>query len=148
MITLMTKQHLDEVMRLEEELFTSPWTREAFEYELEENPFSHHAVLEMDGQIAGYCGLWCLFDRAEIANIAVAKAFQRRHLALRLMDWMEKKAIAEDCETISLEVRLSNAPAIALYKKCGFEIVSIRKDYYQDNHEDAWLMMKAIGGLK
>ena len=57
-------------------------------------------------------------------------------------------AIAKECDTMSLEVRVSNDKAIALYKKNGFITVNTRKGYYQDNHEDAYLMVKPLGGMK
>ena len=62
------------------------------------------------------------------------------------MDHLINCAAEKGCEMISLEVRVSNAPALTCYKKYGFEIINIRKSYYQDNHEDAYLMMKPIGG--
>lgn len=146
MIIEMNHEHLDRVVELELQLFSSPWPKDAFEYELRENPYSYNYVYLLDEQIAGYCGLWCLFDQAQITNVAVAKEAQRKHIASELMQKIEEKAITQGCETLSLEVRVSNEAAIALYQKFGFEMISVRKGYYQDNHEDAYLMMKAIGG--
>ena len=146
MITEMKVEHLAQVVALERDLFSSPWDESAFRYELNDNPFSYNWVIEQDGKILGFCGLWCLFDQAQVTNLAVAKSHQRQHLGQQLMAFMEEFAMIQGCEVLSLEVRVSNTPAINLYKKCGLEKVSIRKDYYQDNHEDAWLMMKAIGG--
>ena len=146
MIEPMQEKDLDQVIALEQELFTSPWTREAFLYELQENPYSYNAVIRKEGKVVAYCGLWCLFDQAQITNIAVARSWQRKHLASALMAWMEQTAAEKGCETLSLEVRVSNEAAKALYWRCGFEKISVRKGYYQDNHEDALLMMKAIGG--
>lgn len=146
MLTVMTERHLDQVLELESELFSSPWSRDAFLYEIKENPYSLNYVAGENEQIIGYCGLWCLFDQAQITNVAVAKKAQRQGLGKRMLEYMEEKAIEQGCETLSLEVRISNLPAIALYKKMGFETINIRKGYYQDNHEDAYFMMKAIGG--
>lgn len=147
MIELMKESDLSEVLQLENELFTSPWSYDSYLYDLKENPYSSNFIFRIDGKIAGYCGLWCLFEQAQITNIAVNKIYQRQHIGTKLMEYMEKIAIKNGCETISLEVRVSNDAAINLYKKNGYEIISVRKGYYQDNHEDAWLMMKGIGGI-
>lgn len=148
MIRAMKVEDLPVILEMEKELFSSPWDEKSFLYEINENQFSFNYVIEVDGEIAGYCDLWCLFEQAQITNIGVSKKHQRKHLASQMMGWMIDKAIAEGCETISLEVRYSNTPAIECYKKNGFEQIGIRKGYYQDNHEDARLMMKAIGGMQ
>lgn len=146
MIIEMNQKHLERVGELEHQLFSSPWPKDAFEYELRENPYSYNYVYILEDKVVAYCGVWCLFDQAQITNIAVAKEAQRRHIASELMQKIEEVAVEQGCETLSLEVRVSNEAAIALYQKFGFEMISVRKGYYQDNHEDAYLMMKAIGG--
>ncbi|MEG0277500.1 MAG: GNAT family N-acetyltransferase, partial [Coprobacillus sp.] len=73
---------------------------------------------------------------------------QRQGYAKILMDEMIQFAFEEGCNVMSLEVRVSNQSAISLYEKCGFINQAIRKNYYQDNHEDAYLMVKGLEGLK
>lgn len=147
MIRKMMLEDLPIIWEMELRLFSSPWPRESYEYELTQNAYSHLFVAENDqGCIVGYAGVWTTFDQAQITTIGVDEPFRRQHWASRLMDQLIDTSIKEGCEILTLEVRVSNFPAQACYKKYGFEIVSIRKNYYQDNHEDAYLMMKPIGG--
>ncbi|MBO7703051.1 MAG: ribosomal protein S18-alanine N-acetyltransferase [Solobacterium sp.] len=118
----------------------SPWPLQEFLYELNENPFSHLEVEEEDGIIAGYIDWWILYDHAQLANIAVDPAFRGRGIAKRMMDACIKDAVEQYCETLSLEVRVSNEPAIALYHSYGFIDAAVRRRYYEDG-EDAILMV-------
>ncbi len=146
MIECMNLHHIDEVAKLEAEIFSSPWPKEAFEYEVNQNPYSFNYVYLKEGKVIGYCGLWCLFEQAQITTIGVCKEYRREKIGSQLMDKMIEKAINLGCETISLEVRVSNEAAKTMYEAYGFDVINIRKSYYQDNNEDAFLMMKAIGG--
>lgn len=141
----MTYSDLDQIAQLEQQLFKEPWSKEDFKKELDENEFANYMVVEIDGEIAGYFGLWILFDQAQITTIGTSKKYQRQHIASMMMETIEKMCIENECEFLSLEVRISNLPAQNLYKKFGLEIVSVRKNYYSD-HEDAYLMVKAVGG--
>ena len=147
MIEEMLEEDLDAVLEIEEEVFTSRWTREQFLYELNENEFSHLYVVREDDKVIAYAGLWTLFERAEITTIAVSKTNQGRGYGKKLLKHLLRIAIANNCDICSLEVRPSNLVAIGLYESLGFEKLRIRKDYYTDNHEDAIEMLKAIGGL-
>ena len=148
MMRKMEAGDLEEVAELEKILFKSYWKKSDFEYELQQNPYAVLKVIEIDGKIAAYCDLWILFDQAQIATIGVAEEYQHQGLGQQLMASMIFDAIAKECDTMSLEVRVSNDKAIALYKKNGFITVNTRKGYYQDNHEDAYLMVKPLGGMK
>ena len=124
MIREMTLDDLEIVCEMELRLFSSPWPRESYEYELKENPYSHLFVAENEaGTIVGYAGVWTTFDQAQITTIGVDLPYRRQHWASRLMDHMINCAAENGCE-----------------------MINIRKGYYQDNHEDAYLMMKPIGG--
>lgn len=133
------------VAALEQQIFTAgAWDEEQFRYEWEGNPYATLWVAETEQQVIGYIGVWIIFDRAEITTLAVHPAYRRQGLGRRLLEQAIQDATAAECELMTLEVRQSNQAAIALYEKVGFTIVSVRKDYYQDNHEDAWLMMKGL----
>lgn len=142
----MLESDLDQVEELEKELFSSPWSAKDFLYELQENPFADLIVIEENGRIAAYCDLWILFEQAQIATIGVARSFQHQGYGQQMMDWITETALEKGCENISLEVRVSNRRARRLYFKNGYSIVNMRKDYYEDNHEDAYLMVKPLGG--
>ena len=143
----MTYDDLSTIAALEAELFKEPWTQADFQRELDENEFANYYIAEIDGEVAGYFGLWLLFDQAQITTIGTAKKFQRQHVASFMMEAIDQMCAENECEFLSLEVRVSNTPAQNLYKKFGLEIVSVRKDYYGD-HEDAYLMVKAVGGFE
>ncbi len=144
MIRRMNENDLDQIVYLERELFSLPWKREDFKRELDENQFAHYGVIEKDEQIVGYFGLWTLYDQAQITTIGTAKDYQGQGFASEMMRELEKIAIDQGCEICTLEVRVSNIAAQELYKKFGYKQVSIRKSYYSDNYEDAYLMMKML----
>ena len=135
---------IDKIVALEQELFSSPWDKEAFYYELEKNAFSTILVLEDELEIIGYIGMWLLGDQTQITTLGIKKAYQGNGYAKKLMDKCEEITKMMGYVNINLEVRVSNQKAIILYEKCGFKIVAIRKNYYQDNHEDAYLMIKEM----
>lgn len=146
MIRKMTKEDLEQVAVLEQELFSLPWKKEDFLRELEENDFAHYYVVEKQGNLIAYGGAWAMYDQAQITTIGTAKLFQGQGFGEKILRTLEKKMFEMGCEICTLEVRVSNVRAQRLYRKMGYEQVSIRKSYYSDNHEDAYLMMKAIGG--
>lgn len=148
LIRAMNEDDLLEVVNLEEELFSSSWSLSDFAYELLENDFSFNYVLEDDSCLIGYVGVWLMYEQAQITTIGVCSCYQRQGYGRLLMNTMIDLAMRHGCETMSLEVRVSNEKAIALYQSLGFTIEAIRKNYYQDNHEDAYLMMKRLEDKK
>lgn len=145
MIRKMVAKDLTVVADIENTLFTNPWSEEQFHYECFENAYAHLDVYEEDGKILGYIDYWIIFETAQLSKIAVCKDAQRKGIAQKLLyaciDHCEKAM----CETISLEVREHNQPAICLYENNGFMEVTKRKGYYADD-EDAYLMIKPLGG--
>jgi ribosomal-protein-alanine N-acetyltransferase len=137
----MVVQDISRVSEIEKAVFTSAWSAEDFTYELTENPFGHYFVEEVDGVIEGYLGLWILFDQAQITTLGTTLTHRRQGIAKRLMEYGLRHAFQNGAERISLEVRVGNIAAITLYESFGFQRQGIRKDYYQDNHEDAHLMV-------
>lgn len=147
MIRKINDSDLQEVVNLENLLFADdPWTKSAWLYEMHENPFACILVCTIEEKVVGYIDYWIIYEQMQIANIAVHPAFQRQGLAQEMMNFAINEAIHKGCETLSLEVRVSNIKAINLYEKNGFITVSTRKGYYS-NGEDAYLMVKPIGGL-
>jgi len=141
----MREADCQEVADLCGEIFPSPWRTEDFVHAVNEEPFAAFYVMEDDGDILGYVGLYLLYDQATIASLGVKKDKQRNGYGRALMDYAMDIVWDDDaCEKCTLEVRQSNEAAIALYKSLGFEHVSVRKNYYRtaDNGwEDAWLMI-------
>ncbi|WP_167849978.1 ribosomal protein S18-alanine N-acetyltransferase [Galactobacillus timonensis] len=148
MIRRLTMDDLDAILHLESDAFPKdPWPKKEIVYELQENPYALLAGEERNGRLVGYCDLWIMYEQAQVANIAVSPSVQRQGIGASLMDWMVSAAIEAGCENLSLEVRLSNLPALRLYEKYGFLQANIRRHYYEDG-EDAYLMVKPLGGLE
>lgn len=142
----MSEADLPQILQLEQRCFPeSPWPEAEYLYELNENPFSCLRVLEEDGRIVGYIDWWILYDKAQLANIAVDPDFRGRGYARAMLEECIRDANAKGCETLSLEARVSNVPALALYHSYGFIDAAIRKNYYE-NGEDAILMVLPLGG--
>ncbi|WP_409252636.1 ribosomal protein S18-alanine N-acetyltransferase [Bacillus sp. SCS-153A] len=139
-IRLMTTEDLDQVMEVEANSFSIPWSRDAFFNEIETNHFATYIVIEDQGQIIGYCGVWIIIDEAHITNIAVLPSYRGQGLGGKLMASMIEIAKEMGARTMTLEVRVSNTPAQSLYRKFGFQQGGIRKNYYSDNQEDALVM--------
>ena len=147
MIRKMQSGDLDQILAMEEQCFPNgAWNRVQYLYELNGNPYSELWVLEENGRIIGWYDLWIIFERAEIATIAVDPKKQGRALGGQLMRHLIQRAKSRGCENISLEVRVSNRKAINMYEHFDFIIINTRQGYYKtaDGYEDAYLMMKGI----
>lgn len=112
--------------------------------EMENNQFTKILVYEEEKMIKGFLMYTELEETADIVDIAVKEEARNKKIASCLMDYMLSD-LKESVKLITLEVRKSNTPAIALYKNFGFEIVNTRKKYYMDG-EDAYLMGRRIRG--
>ena len=146
MIRRMRPSDLNEVLQIEQKCFKHPWNKDQYLYEMNENPYSQIWVMERNGKVIGFYDVWLIFEQAEIANIAVDPAWQHYGLGDQLMKHLEEQARENGCETIGLEVRVSNERAIRLYERNGFFIINTRQGYYKDpdGFEDAYRMMKGI----
>lgn len=142
-IRKMTERDLDEVVRIENESFPVPWSREAYRHELKNN-FAVYLVCDFEGEVVGYGGMWIVFEEAHITNIAVDKNFRGRGMGRRLLEELERIAREKNVLRIILEVRPSNEVARRLYQSMGFVETGIRKGYYSDNGEDAIVMTKLL----
>ena len=140
-IRKMTDTDIEAVAEIEKSCFSSPWTREGLESELA-NPQAEFFVLECEGTVAAYMGMHIVLDECYIANVAVSPAFRKRGFGERLVKNALSVAEKKSCSFITLEVRVSNTPAIALYEKCGFERVGERKNFYSSPTENALIMTR------
>lgn len=137
----MEMDDLEKVAELEEELFQTPWTLNGlFSFFLRDD-VKFLVALE-DQKLAGYCGIVTVLDEGDIVKVAVAKKQQRQGIGQALVQELIRCVQEQGICTIHLEVRQSNEPAIALYKKLGFLEDGIRKDYYENPVENALLMSR------
>jgi len=133
----MTDGDIGSVIRLEEEIYSTPWPRQVFADELSQSG-RRYLVVEGDGAIIGYGGLMVVMDEAHVTTLAVQPSRREARLGTRLMLALVDEALAADCRQLTLEVRLSNHPAQSLYRRFGMAPVGVRKNYYRD--EDALIM--------
>ncbi len=143
-IRRMTARDIETVTELELLCFEDAWTEKHFRHEVENSRVSVPMVAEIRGEIVGYIVPWFIEDEIHIANIAVSPLYRRRRIAEYLLNTILKEGEKQGSVFVYLEVRVSNAPAIRLYKKFGFVTAGIRSKYYQ-NGEDALLMEKYLG---
>jgi ribosomal-protein-alanine N-acetyltransferase len=155
----MTLDDLDRVMEIERLSFSAPWPARSYRFEITENQHSTMLVVRpaprlgskpahwlsrfqrvRRGTVFGYGGFWLLVDDAHIATIAVHPTWRDRGLGQLLLLSLLDHAIKLGARRATLEVRVSNLAAQGLYHKIGFEVVSLRKRYYADNNEDAYIM--------
>lgn len=138
-IVRMGLHHADRVAELEKICFAVPWSRKMIVAELE-NPIAWYVAAEEDGELLGYAGLQSILDEGYITNIATAPAHRRRGVAGALLSAIEAHARERGLSFLSLEVRLSNLGAQALYRKHGFFPSGLRRGYYEKPREDALIM--------
>ncbi len=132
---------LDEICEIEAKAYGEHhWSRESFVHEIENNLAKYYVAKGENGQIFGYLGAWIIIDEAHITTLAVDPAHKRKKVAQSLMNCFIEDCYKNMVKYITLEVRVSNEPAINLYKKFGFNSLGTRKGYYQDNNEDALIM--------
>lgn len=135
------RRHLDDVLRIEQVSYPKPWSRGVFQSELElaRTGERHYVAARLNGVVVGYAGLMFVVGDAHVTNIAVDRDQQRAGIGTRLLAELAWEAIARGCEAITLEVRVSNAGAQALYRNFGFVPAGVRQRYYE-NTEDAIVM--------
>ena len=131
---------VDRIAEMEKVCFPEePWSREMVAAEFSGlNPTRYFAA-EEDGVIVAYAGIWVIPPEGYITNVAVLPECRRRGIASLVLRQMIDECLAEGVTDITLEVRVSNAPAIALYRSFGFEEAGVRRRYYQDG-EDALIV--------
>lgn len=135
---------LDGICQLERECFATPWSEASLRKDLSENEFAHYFVAEAEGRVAGYIGVYMSFEDAQITNLAVMSPMRGRGIGRRLVREAVQFCVSRGCERMTLEVRTGNSGAIALYTSENFKPVGIRKGYYEDNGEDAIIMLKNL----
>lgn len=140
-IVPMEEKHVGDILKIERACFSSPWTEEGIKAELTDKT-AHFIAAEKDGVSVGYCGMHEVCGECYIANIAVLPEYRRKGIAAKLLENLISHCEESSAEFLSLEVRKSNAPAISLYEKFGFEKMGERKDFYSNPKENALIMTR------
>ncbi|MEO0215401.1 MAG: ribosomal protein S18-alanine N-acetyltransferase [candidate division WOR-3 bacterium] len=133
---------IDEVYKLEHKLFPNPWPKIFFENDLQRSD-TIALVACNNTKLVGYALANCAGPELHITNIAVRQEYQRQGIARNLMKEVENIGKNRGCVYAYLEVRINNEAAINLYKKVGYKILYIRKNYYIDG-TDAYVMGKEL----
>ena len=132
-------QDISAVVQIENQLFSQPWSKQAFLESMEEDTL--FVVAADQHEIVGYCGMYCSFEEGEITNVAVKPGNQNRGIDGRMLQYLLAQARQRNISRIILEVRVSNKNAIHLYKKLGFQNCGIRKNLYEMPKEDGMIML-------
>jgi ribosomal-protein-alanine N-acetyltransferase len=125
---------------IERRSFSAPWPAYAFEQELKGNRMARYLVARAGDAVVGFAGVWMMVDEAHITTFGVHPDWRRQGVGRRLLLGVFELAEALRAARLTLEVRVSNAPAQALYRAFGFAVVGRRRAYYTDDGEDALVM--------
>lgn len=140
-IVPMDRSHIDQIAALERECFSTPWSETMLSDALFDPQASFIVAEDEEGNILGYAGLHVILDEGYIDNVAVERDARRHGVASALLDVFCRFGAAK-LAFLTLEVRASNAPAIALYEKYGFQRAGLRPKYYDKPREDAVIMTR------
>lgn len=139
----MLKEDVEEVVKIEKSIFSSPWSQKSFTDALQ-SPDNIYLVAVIEGNIVGYCGLWVSYEVADLCNMAVSAEFRRHSIGEKILTEGIEIVKRTQAERILLEVRESNIGARYLYQKIGFTNIGKRYNYYFNPTEDAVLMQKEL----
>ena len=140
-IRRLQSEDVEPVSILESKAFSMPWSAKDFAKLIEDNK-SLYLVAELDGEIVGCCGVTDICGDGDVNNVMVAEEYRGRGIAQALMSELLLQGEAIGIENFTLEVRVSNAPAIRVYEKLGFVSEGIRPRFYEKPVEDAMIMWK------
>ena len=140
-IVLMTAQHVSAVARLEKLCFSDPWSENSVASELV-NPLSVWLVALEDETVIGYIGSQTVMGETDMMNVAVHPDYRRRGVARGLIEALMQNLMERESRCLTLEVRASNTPAIALYTEMEFQEVGRRRNYYRNPKEDALILRR------
>jgi ribosomal-protein-alanine N-acetyltransferase len=136
----MRRRHLRSVLKIEAQVYPRPWSLPLFMSELNLRNSRAYYVARVGGTVVGYAGLMITGDDAHVTTIAVDPAWHRHKIGSRLMLALAREASDRGASHLTLEVRVSNSAAQAMYHQFGFRPAGIRKNYYVETNEDALVM--------
>ena len=137
---MMTVDDIDNVVEVENNCFSIPWSKASFLREIENNEVALYLVAKIENKAVGYIGVWRIIDEGHITNVAVHSDYRGLGIGSMLVSELLSLCKKDGINSFTLEVRKSNEIAQKLYRKYGFEERGVRKNYYEDNKEDAVIM--------
>ncbi len=146
-IRRMKADDLPDVRTIEALAFSNPWSESTFRGEIQNTQISFPmVVVQRPGErVVGYIIFWQIGEDVQVNNIAVHPDLRGKGIGEALMRYAIAKVRERGATFMTLEVRVSNAAAVTLYKKLGFEVLGLRKNYYTNPDEDAYLMGLVLG---
>ena len=139
-IRLATIEDAHAIYEIEQQSFSVPWRLESVLAELEGAENKLYRVICEENHIVGYAGAWLVYDEGQITNIAVLPSARGKGYGSKLTKQLINECFSRGMHEIFLEVRISNLAALAMYRNLGFSVKGIRKDYYSEPTEDAYIM--------
>ncbi|HEX3021156.1 MAG TPA: ribosomal protein S18-alanine N-acetyltransferase [Lachnospiraceae bacterium] len=141
MITIeqMVEKDLEEVVQLEKDIFSDPWSKESFLSSITSGNCIYLVVRDAE-ELVAYCGMYLVIDEGQIANVAVRKEYRNQNIGATMLKKLMEMGLQKGAVNFTLEVRVTNLPAIHLYEKIGFTHAGIRKNFYEKPTEDAYIM--------
>lgn len=136
----MGKAHLRRVLRIESQSGRRGWSRALFVSELDRGADRNYLVATVDAEVVGFAGMLFVEPEGHVTTIAVDESSRGRRVATHLMLALARDAAARGTEAMTLEVRVGNEPALALYRRFGFAPAGVRARYYSDTGDDALIM--------
>jgi ribosomal-protein-alanine N-acetyltransferase len=144
---LASTAEIDDIVAIEQESFTNPWTREMYLSEMANPDVSFFYLARGDaGRVVGFCSFWRVLDELHINNLAVRPGHRRSGVGSALLARVLEDAARHGTRRVMLEVRRSNAAARKLYEKFGFSVTGVRPEYYTDPVEDALILWREQAG--
>ena len=140
-LTRMRRRHLRRVLAIEGRVYPRPWSPSLFLAELAQRNARSYLVAKVGGQVVGYAGMMLTGADVHVTNIAVDPDWHSHKIGTRLLLALVTEAIARGARSISLEVRVTNTVAQSMYESFGFSVTSVRKGYYIETNEDAYVMV-------
>ena len=135
-----TIEDAKEIFAIEMECFSVPWSLDSIETELLNEDKKLYYVIEDTNGVVGYAGAWLVYDEGQITNIAIRPSARRQGFGAKLTSSLIEECFKRGMHEIFLEVRISNLSALSLYRKLGFTVKGMRKNYYSEPKEDAYIM--------
>lgn len=141
LIREMKAADVEAASRIESEAFSMPWSARDF-LEMVEVDYAYYYVAELDGELAGCCGIRNIAGEGEITNVVITARHRKKGIGRKMMEYMLERAKENGMGDLTLEVRVSNRPAISLYESLGFKGEGVRPGFYDKPKEDALIMWK------
>lgn len=135
-----TIEDAKEIFTIEMECFSVPWSLDSIETELVNEDKKLYYVIEDANGVVGYAGAWLVYDEGQITNIAIRPSARRQGFGAKLTSALIEECFKRGMHEIFLEVRISNLSALSLYRQLGFTVKGMRKNYYSEPKEDAYIM--------